>query len=155
MKAEIIIMVGNIGSGKSTLCKEYAEAGYIVISMDSLRYMIGAGQYIYNKELEQAIWDSEKSIIRHFMGLKKNIIVDNTSMSDKTRKTYLWLAKQHKYRTVALVMPRLSEKECIDRRMTNPHGQPDRELWESVWTRFHFQYVEPTRKEGFDKVIKL
>jgi dephospho-CoA kinase len=37
MKKEIILLIGNIASGKSTIAKQYAKKGYVVISRDSLR----------------------------------------------------------------------------------------------------------------------
>jgi len=52
---ELIILIGNLGTGKSTFAKTLVEKGYINISRDSLRYMIGAGKYIFNKEFEQSI----------------------------------------------------------------------------------------------------
>jgi len=151
----VIVLVGNIGAGKSTLCHKLVNAGYVVIARDKLRYMIGNGKYIFNPNLEQAIYNSEQRTIEEFMKLKVNIVVDEVGVSKKFRANYLSLGKRYNYKVVALVLPRLNKEDSVDRRMNDPHGQPDRKLWESVWEKFDRIYVEPTLEEGFDKVIKL
>jgi len=50
-------------------------------------------------------------------------------------------------------MPRLTKKDSVDRRMQNPHGQPNRKIWNKVWDRFDTMYEMPTLKEGFDSII--
>jgi predicted kinase len=153
--ATIIVLVGNIGAGKSTLCHKLVKAGYVVIARDKLRYMIGNGKYIFNPSLEQAVYNSEQKIIEEFMRLGVNIVVDEVGVSKKFRENYLRVGKRYNYKTVALVLPRLNKEDSVDRRMNDPHGQPDRKLWESVWIKFDRIYVDPTLEEGFDKIIKL
>lgn len=156
-KPEIIIMCGNIGSGKTTLSKEYVKKGYVVIAKDRLRYDIGAGQYIFNPKLESAIWQTEMDMLMNFMLQKVNIFVDEIGVSKEMRARYLKVIKANhpKYKITCIEMPRLSMKECVDRRMKDPHGQPDRNLWETVWKKFNEQYEKPLKKEGFDKIIRL
>ena len=146
---QLIVMVGNIGSGKTTVCKKLKDKGYVIISRDALRYMVGAGTYVYDEKLEMAIFESEDSIIRSFMRLGVNIIVDETGICKKYRESYLKLAKTYGYYSSAYVMPKLSMKESVDRRMNNPHDQADRKIWEGVWKKFDNLYEEPTREEGF------
>jgi len=38
-KKELIILVGNIGTGKTTESKKLAKKGYIIISRDAFRYV--------------------------------------------------------------------------------------------------------------------
>lgn len=71
------------------------------------------------------------------------------------RKRYIALAKQHNYKVAVLIMPFMTKKDCVDRRMKNPHNCPDRKIWESVWDKFNKQYQEPSLTEGIDKIIKL
>jgi predicted kinase len=151
----IIILVGNIGSGKSTTAKKYVDEGYIVIARDALRYMIGAGNYIFNLEVETAIWNSELKILKEFMKLGVNIIVDEIGITKTERARYLPLIKKYKYKSTVLIMPKLSKKESVNRRMINPHGQPNRKLWEEVWKKFNIKYEEPSLAEGFNEIVKL
>jgi len=151
---QVTIMIGNIGSGKSTLVKKIKENS-IVVSRDSLRYGIGAGDYIFNTYYEPAIWRIEKYSYEEFLKLGVNIIVDETNMNKKSRSKYIRLAKQYGYDVHAVVFPTLSKKLSVDRRMDDPHGQPDRTVWEGVWERFNNSYQAPTLEEGFDAILKV
>jgi len=156
-KPEIVILVGNIGSGKSTLIKKIILKGFshINISRDDLRYMIGAGKYRFDAKLESAIWKSELNIIVNFMKLQENIIIDGVGVYKKLRERYIKLAKEYNYSVTVIEMPRLSKKICVDRRMKNSHQQGSKKLWESIWDKFNDLYEEPTKKEGINKIIKV
>lgn len=153
----LYVMVGNIGSGKTTLVKKILAKSpeIVVIARDALRYMIGGGKYIFNPELESAIFSSATDIIKRFMDLGVDILVDEVNVSQEYRKDYLDLAKQYGYESVAVVMPELDKKVSVDRRMQDPHGQDDRILWEGVWDKFDAIYEKPTEKEGFDKISEV
>jgi len=151
---KLILLIGNIGSGKSTIAKKFVKKGYVCICRDSLRYMIGAGDYIFNRSLEPTINKAEKKIVIEFMKLGVNLVIDEVHATEHLRKMHIDLAKKYGYHITAYVMPRLDKKTSVDRRMTNPHGQPDRISWEVVWEGFDSRYEEPTKEEGFDKIIK-
>ena len=150
---EVIVLVGNIGSGKSTLTKRYQKLGYIVISRDQLRYAIGGGKYVFNTAFEKSIHATELYMYEKFLNLGKNIIIDETNMHNTSRKMYASLAKGYGYETSVIVLPKLTMKESVDRRMKDPHDQIDRKLWEKVWEKFDLMYEEPTKEEGFDNII--
>ncbi|KKM16509.1 hypothetical protein LCGC14_1685060 [marine sediment metagenome] len=153
--SKIIVLVGNIGSGKTTWIKKFlkkTKGKYVVVSRDAIRYMIGGGKYIFDLDLEPAVWNSEGKIIEEFMKLKVNIIVDEVGINKKLRKKYIDLANQFGYEKIAMEMPKLSKQVCVDRRMQNPHQQADRKLWESVWDNFDKMYEAPIVNEGFHKV---
>ena len=150
---ELIILTGNIGSGKSTLVKKFQSNNFVVIARDMLRYSIGGGIYTYNLEYESIIWDIELELFYRFLELDVNIIIDEVGVSKEMRSRYIYNAREYDYKITSIVLPRLSMKESVDRRMINPHGQDDRKLWESVWTKFDNMYEEPTKDEGFDEII--
>ena len=151
----LILLVGNIGSGKTTYIKnrKFVERGYVIIARDRLRYNIGGGQYIFNPEYEPIIWSTELYMFRRFLELGKNIVVDEVGISKKMRARYITLAKEYGYFITCAEMPRLSQKEAVDRRMNDPHGQPDRKLREQVWLKFDLQYEPPDVSEGFDIIF--
>jgi predicted kinase len=152
---KLVVLVGNIGSGKTTYTHKLVAKGYVAISRDALRYMIGNGKYIFNPKLEPIIFHSEEAIIRNFMSVDANIVVDEVGIDKHTRNRYLELANHFNYQTICVCLPKYSMEECVDRRMQDPHGQPDRALWESVWKKFNKRYQKPTLVEGFDKIIQL
>jgi len=151
---EIILLVGNIGNGKSTLAKQYAKDGYIIISRDALRYMVGGGDYKFDLKVEPFIKKSAVATLKAFLKSGYNLVYDEVNVSKRLRCPTIQAAKQFGYKVNALVLPRLSQKKSVDRRMKNPHGQFDRNIWNTVWERFDSIYEEPTLKEGIDKIIK-
>ena len=155
VKKSIVVLIGNIGCGKSTIARDYINDGYVAIARDYLRYAIGCGSYIFNRDYEHIIWKTEQYMLRKFLEEEVDIVVDEVGVSKKLRKGYIKLGKEFGYSVEAIVLPRLSMKEAVDRRMKDPHGQFDRELWESVWTRFDKMYKDPTKEEGFNSIIRL
>lgn len=155
MKPILILPVGNIGSGKSTLAKKYAKKGYIVISRDSFRYQIGAGEYIFDKSLESYIARSALNTLEIFMESKRNIFSDETNVSSITRKKYIDLAKSYGYQVIAVVLPKISQEEAVNRRCKDKHGKFTRRTWNKVWLMFDSVYKKPNLKEGFKKIINL
>jgi len=155
MKKEIIILVSNIGGGKSTLAKQYAKKGYVIISRDSLRYMVGAGNYRFDKKLEPFIKQSAVSVLTEFLKSGFNLVYDETNVSKSLRKPTIQLAKIYGYKVVAIVLPRLSKEVSVARRMKDPHGQFDKKLWELVWEQFDTIFEMPDKSEGIDRIIKI
>jgi predicted kinase len=155
MEKEVIILVGNIGTGKSTITKEYVKKGYIAIARDMLRYAIGDGEYIFDLEYEPAIWRTELFLYSLFLDLDTNIIVDEVGINKQMRARYIGKAKKKGYKITAIEMPKLTMEEAVNRRLNNPHCQPDRKVWEEIWKKFDRQYESPSKDEGFDKIIKL
>jgi len=152
---EIIILVGNIGSGKSTLVKKYQEKGYVVIARDMLRYAIGGGNYVYNTEYESIIWNTELSLLDDFLEKGINIIVDSVGINKIIRQRYIDIAKTYNYQITCFELPKISKKESVKRRMKNPHGQFNQITWEAVWDKFNNQYEKPSITEGIDFVVRM
>ena len=151
---ELIILCGNIGTGKSTLAKQYQEKGYVVIARDGLRYSIGGGNYIFNTDYEPIIWGTELYMLELFMEHGVNLVIDEVGISKSMRVRYIIPARDYGYTIKCRVLPQLSMKEAVDRRMKDPHGQPNKELWENAWVKFQAQYEEPTLDESFDEIIR-
>jgi predicted kinase len=156
-KPELVLLVGNIGSGKSTYCKKLLRKrfSHVVISRDALRYMIGAGKYRFDLKIEKAIWDSELDIIDNFMLLGQNLLIDEVGINKSMRIRYIRLAKKWNYTVTVIILPKFLMKKSVNNRMKDPHGQPDRKLWETVWKKFEIMYEVPGKDEGIDKIIKL
>ena len=150
----MIILTGNIGSGKSTLCKKAMKNEYVIISRDSLRYGIGAGDYVFNKYYEPVLAKTVLFMCEEFLKKKVPVIIDEVNISKRSRKPYLKLAKKYGYDAVSLLFPRRSQEICVERRMQNPHGA-DRQTWELVWDMFNTAYKKPSLREGFKLIIPL
>jgi len=151
---KLILIVGNIGSGKSTYSKKLKK-DYVIISRDALRCILGNGDYVFLNTFEPAVHRAEMAFFEGLLESGVNLVVDETNSSLRVRAMYLCLAKLYKYHTTAIVLPKLSKKECVDRRMNDSSRNYTRTDWEKVWDMFDRIYEEPTRKEGFNRIIKV
>ena len=152
---KLFIMFGNIGSGKTTFVKNFVRGHpeIVCVSRDSLRYMIGAGEYIFSPELESVIFDSENYTIQELMKKGCDIIVDEVDICKKYRESYIKLAKKFNYAICVIVLPFLDKKTSVERRMKNNHGSTSSKIWAEVWDKFYTLMEEPTIYEGFDEII--
>jgi len=152
----LYVLVGNIGSGKSTFTRKFIDEHphnkIVCVSRDFLRYMVGGGKYIFYPPFEPVIFDCNELIIERFMQENfTDIVVDEVNICLNYRDDYIRLAKKYGYKTVALVLPKLDKETSVARRMKNDHGNQGKEIWETVWDKFNRMYEEPTEEE-FDEV---
>ncbi len=155
MKPKLKILIGNIGSGKSTYTKKYQKKGYVIISRDSLRYGIGAGNYVYNENYEPIIFKTEEYLFENFCSKQVNLVIDEINVSKKMRERYISIGKIYNYEIIAVRFPKLNRDTSVERRLINNHGDIPKTIWRQVWSRFNTLYKNPTKKEGFNKIIKL
>lgn len=149
----LVVLVGNIGGGKTTITNDLVKLGYNVISRDAMRYMLGNGQYVFELITEKIINKIALSMLRQMVQKNLDIIIDETNMSVAIREEILKIANKKNYETIAYVMPKISKRKSIERRLSNNHGNTTKEVWSEVWEKFNAMYEEPTHDEGFDKVI--
>jgi len=149
------IMVGNIGGGKSTYIKDNITPATI-ISKDGIRYALGGGEYVFDPKLEPIVHSTTMHLTRKLCeaGVSR-LVLDETNVQKKGRKQFIKIAQERDYEVIAVVLPDFDMDVAVDRRLTNPHCQPDRELWESVWTKFYEKFQYPTLEEGFDNIVQI
>jgi len=154
---EVVMLIGNIGTGKSTIARVLQkEEAYVIISADGMRYSIGGGNYLFNPKYESTIWRIVGFALNGFMELGINIIIDATNLSLYARKKNLDIIKKYEnYKVIGFVMPDLDMAAAVNRRMQDPHDSPDKNMWEGAWKRLNSTYEKPTKGEGFDEIIFL
>ena len=162
----VYMLVGNIGSGKSTWCNKFVEYSYHhkvdYIVEDGIRIDLGDGQYIYNKILEPII---KLHCLTGFELLLNKpstdaIIIDETNMALTSRSKYIDcihtfnLYSEEKACIIAVVFPIIEKDIAVDRRMCCSSNF-ERQYWEDVWDYKSNRYQSPTTEEGFNEVWNL
>jgi len=146
----LVMLIGNIASGKSTMAKRFDKAGYLCVSSDSIRYMFHPNEYIFGADQEYAVHTTEVSAVRSIMELGFNVCVDDAGSSIKDRREWMIeLAKQNGYKVIAVKMPNLAKHVSVRRRLKSNHGKYDKKRWEQVYDMFQKTNCPPTIKEGF------
>ena len=157
MSKLFVVLVGNIASGKSTLCRALADDKYIICSRDALRYMIGAGQYCFDPVTEPIIGEGHDAMLQAMLQTAddESFVVDEVNVQSARRYYLCRMVDSHDYVKVALVLPKVSKNVAVGRRLKEEHGKFGKEVWEGVWERFNKAYTIPTKSEGFDHIIQL
>ena len=128
-QGELVLLVGFIGSGKSTWAKKYClDESTIIINKDSLRGMF-YGSCAYRPSFEPRIKEMVLEMCRSLLGLGYRVIVDETNLTLRHRDPLYKIAKSVGAK-VAVVHLAEDEKN-VDRRMNDPRGV-SREQWEKV-----------------------
>jgi predicted kinase len=153
---KLYMLVGNIATGKTTTAKLLCKNDDTVcVSMDSLRYMLKAGDYVFDPRYENALRVIEDQIINEFMWHNLNIVVDDAKLvCPLQRAELLNQAHEKDYEVICVRMPETSKETCVNRRVKEPHGNYSKEHWGMVWEMFNKAYVKPTKLEGFDAILK-
>lgn len=149
----IYFPIGPSGSGKSTVYNKLKSKNpnLNVFSLDILRHEF------YDKDNYAKAWKmstedeefSNKANKRFFdeLNKRKDLYIDNTNLSPKSRKFYLDHAKKKGYRTVAIVFN--VDIETLVKRQTT---RTDKSVPEEAVRRQHASMVLPQQSE-FDIVI--
>lgn len=150
---EIVIMIGNIGTGKSTRALELAHKGYVIINADAITTMIGGGDYtLYDIKKKLIYKDAEYHIANISLQNNFSVVIDNTNMSKKTRARWVELGIKHEAYIVACNYG-IGSKSSLNRRLKEPKGI-SKEQWISVHDKFQKEYDPPEFSEGFNIIFK-
>lgn len=154
--SKLIILVGNIGSGKSTISRKFYKQGFLVVNADTIRTMLGGGEYVFDFGLEDKfVHKVVEFAIDKLFELKKDFLVDETMVKRKYRTSLIKKAKDHGYEVIGVVMPNWGKDVQVDRRMASEPRGYTRESWADVWEKIDKAYEEPLQEEGFDLIVNL
>lgn len=141
----LVMIMGNIGTGKTTLSKTFSE----IITDCELINVDEIGKKNNNKKLSN---NELTSKIEKGLDNGKTVIVEGTFMQKRNRNWIIFLGKRKQVKVYLFncgAGNEISLKRRIDKDPTN----------EKTWTdshHIHFkEYEEPQLNEGFDKIIKI
>lgn len=147
--ADVYIMCGCPGSGKSTWLKNHVKPGSAVISRDAIRFsLLKEGDGYFDKETEvcDMLWDQ----INGALSDGRDVFVDQTSLTKKSRK-YLFdhIFGYDKANAIWIDTDLETALERNELRKNTKAYVPRGQV-----RRMFFQFTEPTFDEGFFRIFK-
>jgi len=148
------ILVGNIASGKSTICKKLASEGHIIVNDDAVVNLIHADQYVlYEQKLKSLYKYVEHAIIQFGLGMGRNVVVDRPNLKRDTRKRFIEIARSFEVPAHIIVMPMRTPEEHAKKRCEQDARGWSYEHWLKVATVRYEGYEKPDKDiEGFDSI---
>jgi predicted kinase len=161
---KLYIMVGNVGSGKSTWIKEFVQRpsefveNWRVVSKDAFRWMLGGGIYLFDSRIEALIHSWAITVVEELLTTGSNVIYDETNMDKETREPFIDLVEIDPVGidVYAVVAPRISKGEALKRKAkpSVSYGYSQEE-WAEVWERKEGKYEPPVLEEGLSGVYYI
>lgn len=151
--AEVIMTVGNIGTGKSTLVRKLVQSGHAIVNMDAVQASISGGIYgAYDSAKKDVYRETEETMIVSALRAGVSVCIDRTNMDRKRRQRFINLSKEHTD-TVKCIDFGPGEEKHLNRRLADARGVP-RATWQSVFNSMRQAYEKPDISEGFTEIIK-
>jgi len=157
MKSKVILLVGPPLSGKDTYLKTQDYSDYVIISRDDILMSLhdtddysSAFNTVNQKEVDKIL--NQK--IQDSIGEKRNVIINMTNLSKKSRNRHLCKFPNIDYDKIAIVFPKLNLCDYINR---NDKRKVDENKFipVNVIQTMIENWQEITLDEGFDSIIKL
>lgn len=156
-KPHFIMLIGLPGSGKSTWTKKFlsnATESYTVISTDDIIMELAEPEGLsYNEAYRKhsaAATSLMKARATNAFNDGKNIIWDQTNMSQKVRRGRLRRAIDKKYYIEAIDFQTLPHE--LEERLRHREKTEDKHIPEFVMESFSKNYDRPSKDEGFEKI---
>jgi predicted kinase len=100
---KIIVLVGVMGIGKTSLALKLEKAGYVRLSADSIRMELYGDESVQGDQIK--IYSILFSRMDEAFKAKKNIVIDNTNINKKSRVRYCKEGRANGYDVQVWQMP--------------------------------------------------
>lgn len=149
--SKLVLLVGNVGSGKSLFAKKLARReGLVVVNNDAIQQMCAGGEYDMYDPGKKSVYDTiTRAAILEGLKIGPGVVVDRTLMSAESRAKYIAMGKACGAEIVVADFGPGTE-EGLQRRIKADRGVPAG-VWRSVFDRKASEYEPPAMEaEGID-----
>lgn len=150
------VLVGMIGSGKSTYARHRASAGAVVVCHDSIVQTLHPGAK-YNSLLKPAYHALEYVAAKTAILCGNRVVIDRTNLTRASRERWIELGKELECRVVAIKFP---VSEFIEDHAERRFKDDPRGLSLGAWTQIAMDHARQaersplSEREGFDAIIE-
>ena len=157
MKSKVILLVGPPLSGKDSLLKKLNLGDVTIVSRDDILMSLHntndyseAFHKVDQKEVDKLL----NRKIQDCIDSKKNVVINMTNLSKKGRNRHLCKFPIENYEKVAIVFPKLSLTEYLNRNQKRKLEE-NKFIPPNVIQSMIDNWEDVTTEEGFNKIIKL
>lgn len=146
--ADVYLLCGAPGSGKTYWAQHHIKPGAVHISRDSIRFSLlkeGEDYFSHEKEVYQIFWDQ----INGALSDGRDVIVDQTSLTPKSRK-YL-IDHLTGYNTLNAIWIDTPLQTALER---NEMRKGLAYVPRGSIRKMYALFVEPSFDEGFDRIFR-
>lgn len=157
MKSKVILLVGPPLSGKDTYLKSEDFSDFTIISRDDILMSLhNTNDYseAFNQVDQKLVDKLLVQKIQDCITEKKNVIINMTNLSKKSRNKHLCKFPNSDYEKIAIVFPKLNLCDYINRN-DNRKKEDNKFIPLNVIQSMIENWQETTSDEGFDQIIKL
>ncbi len=152
----IEVLIGMVGSGKSTYCSQRALEGCVILNDDSIINMVHGGHYdLYNESWKPLYKSIEDHVLHVAVAMGKDLIIDrgvNISISSRVRWVALARSLDTPIRAVKFqIFP--VEVHATRRHAADPRGH-SYAYWFKVAYAHAARYESPELLEGFCEILE-
>jgi predicted kinase len=155
---DIVVVCGLPGSGKSHFASaHFSGTGRLRVNRKELRRLLFEMTHFGQKWSEKDFASSdeflvghvEKKILEHFLQNHKKLLIDNTSMSQESRKPYVTIARQAG-KSIGAIFLDTPVPRCLERNRSREDAMPER-----VIANLQAEKQLPDTAEGYKEVLVL
>ena len=157
MKSKVILLVGPPLSGKDTYLRSKDFSDFVIISRDDILMSLhNTNDYsdAFNQVDQKLVDKLLNQKIQDCIDNKKNVIINMTNLSKKSRNRHLCKFPNIDYEKIAIVFPKLNLCDYINRN-DNRKKEENKFIPVGVIQSMIENWQEVTQDEGFDSIIKL
>jgi predicted kinase len=153
---DIVLVIGNYGSGKSELARTHFRHRKRVDRHEIRHHLTEMTEHgrkwtpeDWDEDLEGLIKRIEHDLIVHFLEKGAKLLIDNTSLTVSSRKRYIQAAQRY-HKSIACVFLKKDVSTLLENNRKREFPVP-----ESAIVKGFAGTEEPTREEGFAKILVL
>lgn len=147
--ADVYIMCGCPGSGKTTWLKNHVKPGSAVISRDTIRFSLlkeGEDYFSHEEEVTAILWDQINGVLSD----GRDVFVDQTSLNKRSRKWLLdHITGYDKVNVIWIDTPLEIALERNEKRKGTKAYVPRGQV-----RRMFFSIEPPSFEEGFFRIFR-